>query len=179
MDNLLLHVCCAYCATYAVEYWRGQGKEVTALWYNPNIHPFLEHQRRLEAVQQLSEKRQIALMISPGYEVDEYFKAIRQVEKVRCEGCFHIRLGKAARVAKEKGFAAFTTTLSISPHQKLKLLRKVGEAEGMEKGVPFLYVDLRSGYRESHRIGHELGLYHQRYCGCMFSEWERYCRTKR
>jgi predicted adenine nucleotide alpha hydrolase (AANH) superfamily ATPase len=125
----------------------------------------------------LAERRGLPLLLDEGYEVIDYFNAIRQTKAVRCEGCFHLRLGKTAERAREGGFSAFTTTLLLSPYQKQKLLRLTGETIAEEKDMPFLHVDLRGGYRESHRMVQELHLYHQNYCGCVYSEWERYCRT--
>ncbi|MBM2832572.1 MAG: hypothetical protein HW414_1624 [Dehalococcoidia bacterium] len=177
--KLLLHSCCAYCAAYTADFWGRQGWEVTAFWYNPNIHPFREHQLRLEAMLTLAQKRALPLMVDEGYEVIDYFKAIRVVDKVRCQGCFRVRLGRTAQRARQRGFSAFTTTLFLSPYQKHKLLRLTGERIAEEEGIPFLHNDLRSGYRESHRLGHELHLYHQTYCGCVYSEWERYCPIER
>lgn len=177
--KLLLHSCCAYCAAYTADYWGRQGWEVTAFWYNPNIHPFREHQLRLEAMLKLAEKTGLPLMVDEGYEVIDYFKAIRAADEVRCQGCFQLRLGRTAQRAAQGGFSAFTTSLFISPHQKHRLLRLTGQAIAKGAGLAFLDADLRSGYRESHRMGRELGLYHQGYCGCMYSEWERYCPAGR
>jgi predicted adenine nucleotide alpha hydrolase (AANH) superfamily ATPase len=89
-----------------------------------------------------------------------------------------LRLAKTAEVAREIGFDAFATTLLISPYQKHDLLRGLGEKLGVEKGVSFYYEDFRPGFRESHRLAKELGLYHQGYCGCVYSEWERYGKVK-
>ena len=175
---MLLHVCCAHCAASTVEHWRRQGWEVTTFWYNPNIHPFMEHQSRLEAMQAFAEGRGLPLIISPGYQMIDFFRVVVGHEGERCGDCFHLRLSKTAEAAREKGFAAFSTTLLISPHQKHELLREAGEAVTSEKGVEFLYTDLRKRYSESRRMTKSLNLHRQQYCGCLYSEWERYSGVK-
>jgi predicted adenine nucleotide alpha hydrolase (AANH) superfamily ATPase len=92
----------------------------------------------------------------------------------RCGDCFRMRLEKTAAVAKEEGFDSFTTTLLISPYQKHELLKEMGEQIAEEQGIEFHYEDFRPGFRESHRLSRELDIYHQKYCGCIYSEWERY-----
>ena len=104
----------------------------------------------------------------------DYFRAVTGHEGERCGDCFQLRLSKTAEVARSKGFTHFTTTLLISPYQKHELLRAVGEAEAEEHGVEFYYEDFRPGFRDSHQLSRELNLYHQKYCGCVYSEWERY-----
>ncbi len=174
MASLLLHTCCANCGIYCLDYWRKQGHQVTAFWYNPNIHPFMEHQRRIEATKALAQAENIPLIIAEGYGMIDYFRAVVGHGDKRCGDCFRLRLSHTASVAKEKGFDAFTTTLLISPYQKHELLKQVGDEIAKEKGLEFLYQDLRSGFRDSQRRGKELNLYRQQYCGCLYSEWERF-----
>jgi len=174
MRKVLLHVCCGPCAIYTVNRLREEGFDVTAFWYNPNIHPFTEHQNRLKALETLAEVMGLPLIVSEGYEMIDYFRAVVGHEGQRCGDCFRLRLERAAVVAKERGFDAFTTTLLISPYQKHELLREVGEEVAREQGIDFYYEDFRPGFRESHRRSRELNLYHQKYCGCVYSEWERF-----
>jgi len=174
MKRLLIHSCCAHCAAYTVEYWRGQGCDVSALWYNPNIHPYTEHQHRLEAMQSLAEKMGLPLIMTSGYDIIDYFRGVVGHEAERCQYCFRLRLSKTAEIAREKGFDAFTTTLLISPQQKHELIKEVGEEAARESGVEFLYADLRKRYSDSRHITKPLELYRQQYCGCVYSEWERY-----
>jgi hypothetical protein len=157
---------------------RGQEFEVTALWYNPNIHPYLEHQRRLESMQDLAQRMNLPLIITEGYEVIDYFRAVVGHEGGRCPICYQMRLERTASLALEKGFAAFTTTLLISPYQKHELLREMGKEIGAKYGVEFHYQDFRKGFRESQRMARELELYRQKYCGCLYSEWERFGKVK-
>jgi len=178
MASLLLHTCCAPCATYCVKHWQQRGHEVTAFWYNPNIHPFTEHQLRLEAVQSFAQATNLPLIVSEGYDVIRYFRAVVGHEGERCGDCFRLRLSMTALVARLKGFHAFTTTLLISPYQDHDLLKEVGEEIAHKERVDFLYEDLRTGYRESHSMSKEMNLYRQKYCGCLYSEWERFGKVK-
>ena len=174
MKSVLVHVCCAHCAAYTVKHWRQEGYNIGALWYNPNIHPYLEHQHRLESTRALAGQLDIPLIVAEGYEVIEYFRRVAGHEEERCRCCFDLRLSKTAEVAMENGYEAFTTTLLISPHQKHDIIREVGERIAGEKGVAFLYADLRKRYSDSRHITKPMELYRQQYCGCLYSEWERY-----
>jgi predicted adenine nucleotide alpha hydrolase (AANH) superfamily ATPase len=178
VKKLLIHSCCAHCAAYTVSYWREQGYETSALWYNPNIHPYTEHQHRLEAMQSLAQEMNLPLIISGGYDMPEYFRRVVGHEDERCRHCFNLRLSRTAEIALEKGFDAFTTTLLISPHQKHELIKEVGNELAREKGVGFLYADLRKRYSDSRHMTKPLNLYRQQYCGCIYSEWERYANIK-
>jgi predicted adenine nucleotide alpha hydrolase (AANH) superfamily ATPase len=174
MNQVLVHVCCAHCAAYTVEHWRRQGYEVTALWYNPNIHPYLEHQHRLDAMQSFAREASLKLVVAEGYDIIDYFRQVAGHEADRCRYCFRLRLAKTAGVALDIGASAFTTTLLISPQQKHELIRETGERLSIEKGIDFLYADLRKRYSDSRHITKGLSLYRQQYCGCVYSEWERY-----
>jgi predicted adenine nucleotide alpha hydrolase (AANH) superfamily ATPase len=174
MKKLLIHCCCAHCAAYTVNYWREQGYEVSALWYNPNIHPYTEHQHRLEAMQSLAKEMSLPLIVAEGYNVIDYFRGVVGHEAERCQHCFRLRLSKTAETAKETGFDAFTTTLLISPQQKHELIKEVSDEVAKVTGVDFLYADLRKRYSDSRHITKPLELYRQQYCGCVYSEWERY-----
>ena len=174
MKSVLIHSCCAHCAAYTAQYWREQGYEVSALWYNPNIHPFIEHQHRLEAMQSLAQEMNLPLIVTEGYGIIDYFRQVVGHEADRCQYCFRLRLSKTAETARQMGSDAFTTTLLISPHQKHDLLREIGSELAKEKGVDFLYADLRKRYSDSRRMTKGLDLHRQQYCGCVYSEWERY-----
>ena len=178
MKRLLVHCCCAHCAAYTVDHWRQQGYEVSALWYNPNIHPFAEHQSRLEAVESLAQEVTLPLIVTEGYNMVEYFRRVVGHEAQRCQRCFDLRLSKTAQTAREMGFSAFTTTLLISPHQKHELIREVGNELAEEKDIEFLYADLRKRYSDSRHLTKPFNLHRQQYCGCIYSEWERHANIK-
>jgi hypothetical protein len=170
----LIHACCAHCTAYTIEYWRGLGYKVTAYWYNPNIHPFAEHRRRLEAMRVLAEKLEFPLIVAPGYDVEKYFRQVAGHEQERCSHCFRLRLEKTAETAAALGMKGFTSSLFISPHQQHETARRMGSECAGISGVEFLYADIRKRYSESRHITKPMELYRQQYCGCLYSEWERY-----
>lgn len=178
MTSMLLHCCCGPCTTYTAVWLREHDFEVTAFWYNPNVHPFTEHQKRLESMEVLVKEMNLPLIIDEGYGIVDYFRAVVGHEGDRCYDCYRLRLGKTAQIARERGFDSFTTTLHISPYQNQELLREIGEKLSVDNGIEFFYQDFRDGFRRSHQISSELGLYHQKYCGCVYSEWERYGKLK-
>ncbi len=178
MKKVLIHVCCAHCAAYTTEHWRQQGYEVGGYWYNPNIHPYTEHQNRLESMKRLAEEINLPLIIEDGYDFIEYFRQVAGHEEERCRYCFELRLSGAAETARENGYDAFTTTLLISPHQKHDILKELGREIAGETGMEFLYADLRKRYSDSRHITKPMNLYRQQYCGCLYSEWERYTDLK-
>src|SRR5208337_290432 len=157
----LVHACCAHCTAYTVEHWRKEGYDVTALWYNPNIHPFTEHNLRLEAMKSLSENMNFPLVVIEGYDFNEYFQRIAGHEDERCGYCFELRLAKVSKKAKELGIEAFTSSLLISPHQKHDLAKEIGEKVASENDVTFLYADLRKRYSDSRHITKPMELYRQ------------------
>ncbi|MDD5126494.1 MAG: epoxyqueuosine reductase QueH [Dehalococcoidales bacterium] len=177
MTSVLIHTCCAHCAAYTAQYWREQGYQASGFWYNPNIHPFMEHQSRLEAMQKLAQEISLPLTVAESYDMPEYFRRVAGHEADRCRCCFELRLTRAAEVACQMGIGSFTTTLLISPHQKHELIKEIGEKIAKEKGIAFLYADLRKRYSDSRHITKPMELYRQQYCGCLYSEWERYTES--
>ena len=174
--RILLHICCAPCATYPIEQLREEGFQVTGFWYNPNIHPWQEHQRRRESAQKYAEAVALPVIWYEKYEMPLYLRAVVGHERFRerCRICYRMRLEKTARVAAEGGFDAFTTTLLISPHQDQAMIRQIGEEVAEEWKVGFYFENFRRGWSERGRLTHEHDLYRQQYCGCIYSEWERY-----
>jgi len=173
-QRLLLHICCGPCATYSVAHLRDLGFEVTGYWFDPNIHPFSEHERRRESLVKLATGVGLPMIWEPGYEMPEFLRLVAGTPERpgRCRICYRMRLARTARVAVAGGFDAFSTTLLISPYQDLKAIREIGEEEGAAQGVRFYFENLRKGFAEHHRLAREHGLYMQRYCGCVYSEWE-------
>jgi len=112
--------------------------------------------------------------VAEGYNIIDYFRGVVGHEAQRCRHCFKLRLSKTAEIAKDMGFDAFTTTLLISPQQKHDLIQEIGNELAGERGIDFLYADLRKRYSDSRRMTKPLNLYRQQYCGCVYSEWERY-----
>jgi predicted adenine nucleotide alpha hydrolase (AANH) superfamily ATPase len=172
--RILLHVCCANCAIYPLKVLSEAGHQVFGFWYNPNIHPFTEYQKRLDAVKSLEEIKSFPVFYHDSYDLEKFLKvAIQDVEN-RCGFCYKIRLIKAANYAKENDFDGFTTTLLISPYQKHEMIKEIGEKIGADLDIKFIYTDFRPGFYEGKNEGRSLELYSQKYCGCIFSEKERY-----
>ncbi len=172
MRRILVHACCGPCLIYPHGVL-GKESELEVFFFNPNIHPSMEYARRLEALSRYCEMTGLPLEVGE-YEIGDYFRSIENREGKRCRGCYELRLKKTAFRASAMGFDAFTTTLSVSPYQDHDLIAEVGNDAGREAGVRFLYIDFRSGYREGRRTAADLGMYRQAYCGCVYSEAERY-----
>ena len=173
--NLLLHICCGPCATATLDHWRGEGVHVTGFFRNPNIQPLLEFRRRLTGVRDLAEHRSLDLLEDLTYDPAAWFEEIVGDDAAgRCVRCIASRLRLTAQRAAASGFEAFSTSLAISPWQDHDAIRAGGAAAEEEYGVEFLYHDLRPVYSDSRRAAREEGLYRQKYCGCLLSEWERY-----
>lgn len=172
--KVLLHTCCAPCTTYTLEHLREAGAEVSAFWFNPNIHPQEEYVKRLRTLQLFAQLKGLPLTEAAGYDFEKYFQCVKGKGESRCENCLYLRLSETAETAYSGGFKAFSTTLLISPYQKHDLIKEIGQHAGREKHVEFYYEDLRPGYYESRRMSRDLNLYRQKYCGCIFSQLERY-----
>jgi predicted adenine nucleotide alpha hydrolase (AANH) superfamily ATPase len=173
-ERLLLHICCGPCATFTVGHFRGLGYDVTGYWFGPNIHPYSEHERRREALEKLAAAIDLPVIWEPGYAMPAFLRLVADTpdRPARCRLCYRLRLAQTARAAAAGGFDAYSTTLLISPYQDLDAIGAIGEEEGAAHGVRFHYENLRSGFAAHHRLARAHGLYMQRYCGCLYSEWE-------
>ncbi|MEA1960073.1 MAG: epoxyqueuosine reductase QueH [Bacillota bacterium] len=174
MEKVLLHICCGPCATYPVPALREEGFEVMGYYHNNNIHPYMEWLKRKEAVEQYAEIADLKVIYDELYAPVEYFQRISFRESRRCFFCYQMRMEQAAHVARKGKFDYFSTTLLVSKHQKHDWIREIGDAAGSKYGVPFLYRDFREGFKESGERSRNMGLYRQQYCGCLYSEVERY-----
>ncbi|MDI6703580.1 MAG: epoxyqueuosine reductase QueH [bacterium] len=172
--KILLHICCANCATYCYNYLRANGYKVYGFFYNPNIHPYTEYKKRLDVVSYYAEKVNLDVIYNDEYDLEGFLRQVVYREKRRCQFCYRIRLERTAKIARDREFACFTTTLLISPHQQHELIKDVAKEIEEETKIKFFYHDFREGYKESIRISKEFDLYRQRYCGCIYSEKERY-----
>jgi predicted adenine nucleotide alpha hydrolase (AANH) superfamily ATPase len=172
--ELLMHICCGPCATYPLKTLREAGYRVQGFCYNPNIHPLIEHNLRLDSVIKLLQHTDTMATIVKEYDIEEYFRHVAYREKDRCAACYHLRLDKTARAAVNQRFDAFTTTLLVSPYQKHDLIREIGQRVGMERGIEFFYEDFRPGWPQTYQMSREIDLYRQKYCGCIYSEKERF-----
>lgn len=172
--RILLHACCAPCLVYPLDDLRSEGHEVTAFFFNPNIHPYTEYLRRLDAFTEYTRENNVRVLNNvPSAGMEEWLREIVFRESQRCRMCFDMRIDATARLAQAKGFDAFSTTLLYSRFQKHDLLKSTGEAVSEKYGIPFVYRDWRTGWNEGVKRYRKLGLYRQKYCGCIYSEKER------
>lgn len=177
--KVLLHTCCGPCTIYPLEVLRDEGDEVMGFFTRHNIHPYTECLRRQETLEQFATEKKLRIIIQDGYDMEGFVRNVAFREKERCRYCYHDRLQAAALVARKGKFDAFTSTLLYSRFQKHALIRALGESIAQETGVPFLYKDFRAGWREGIAASKERGMYRQPYCGCIYSEKDRYYRDAR
>ena len=177
--NALLHIFCAPCANQCVEVLRADGYQVTGLWYNPNIHPFTEYRARRNCLREYAASVELPVIERNDYGLRPFVRAVAQDIAGRCVKCYEMRLLEAARQAKEGGFDSFTSSLFISPYQNHELMREVAERAAEQYGVEFLYRDFRPYFRDGQTYARDHGFYMQKYCGCVFSEEERYLKQSK
>ncbi len=176
--KLLMHTCCAPCSVACVQALRDEGIEPTAYWNNPNIHPFTEYRVRRDTLREYAASIGMALVEEGEYGLRPFVKAVAEDMDNRCAYCYEVRMDAAAKYAAEHGFTHFTSTLFISPYQNHELLRQTAQRAADTYGVEFLYRDFRPHFREGQSEARALGLYMQKYCGCVFSEEERYAKKR-
>ena len=187
--RLLLHACCAPCSSYTLEYLL-KYFDITVYYYNPNIHPAEEYERRLSELENFLPRflgTKVDLQ-KTDYEPKEFFDAV-QAERdnlhtepergERCRRCYQLRMEKAYEYARQNNFDWFTTTLSISPHKDAQKINEIGraleqkasQAQDAARAPKFLYSDFKkkNGYKRSLELSKEYGLYRQDYCGCVYS----------
>jgi predicted adenine nucleotide alpha hydrolase (AANH) superfamily ATPase len=177
--KILLHLCCGPCAVFPVQHLREAGHEIAGYFYNPNIHPYKEFTRRLDTSREFAAKVGLDLVVDAEYNLEDYLAGALAAGGDRCRACYELRLKKAARYAADHGFDCFTTTLLVSPYQRHETIKAVGESAAASENVPFCYIDFRPGWPEGVRISKELELYRQPYCGCIFSERDRYYKPRK
>ena len=173
--KLLLHACCAPCGAYSAEFLQSQGYDITYFYYNPNIYPEAEYERRLEELKRYSSERNIPLIIEEP-DFDNWEKSVKGFENEpekgnRCRICYEIRLKKTAEKAKNLGFDYFTTTLSISPHKSYEIIKEISEELQNIYEITYLDVNLKKqdGYKKSVELSKKYNFYRQEYCGCKYS----------
>lgn len=190
LRKLLMHCCCAPCFTYIEndiklngilnEEGKKEKVDLTACFYNPNIHPRVEYERRKNAFIKFCKIKECKNVIIDEYNMKDYVRFVVEnvgkdkKYKVRCEYCYYMRLKKVFEYAKENEFDVVATTLTISPYQNHTLIEKAGRRLEKEYGVKYLTTDYREHFREGQNMARELGIYMQKYCGCIFSFEERY-----
>ena len=173
----LLHVCCAPCALGVIDNVK-EGNEITLFFYNPNIYPYTEYQKRLDTLKEVVKRAYPDLKIVEGdFDDGLFYSRVLGLEEEkeggrRCAACINLRMEMAAKYAKENGYEAFTTTLSVSPHKSYPLINKIGKELEKEYQIKFIDTDFKKkdGFLKSVKKSKEMNIYRQNYCGCKFSE---------
>ncbi len=162
---ILMHICCGPCAIYPSKILTGQNLDFDVYFYNPNIHPRTEFEKRKETAALWAQMGNIRIISS-----DEYFEEPWKIEDLskedRCRACYELRISQTCRYAKNNGYDSVTSTLLVSPYQQHDLIIEIFKKLISRNHLRFVYFDFRQGFREGQRIASEMGLYKQKYCGC-------------
>lgn len=174
--KLLLHMCCAPCSIMCIEKLKEENIDITGFWYNPNIHPYMEYKSRRDCLKKYSELINLDVIYKEEYGLRNFTKNVINNLDNRCTYCYAVRLEETAKYAKENGYDAFCTTLLISPYQNHEKIIEIGNKIADKHGIKFYYYDFRPYFREGQNKAREMEFYMQKYCGCVFSEEERYSK---
>lgn len=174
MKKVLIHCCCGPCSVSCIEPLRQEGIEPVAFWYNPNIHPFKEYEARRDCFIDYVSSLEVQYIVKEDYGLREFVNKVSGDIENRCRYCYEKRLYETAKFACENGFEAFTSTLFASLYQDHELMLNAARKYAQEFGIEFYYKDFRPAFREGNQKAREMGMYMQKYCGCIFSEEERY-----
>lgn len=175
--RLLLHICCGPCLLFPLKLLKDINISVTGFFYNPNIHPYMEYERRIEALQTVARLHDFSVIYSEkGYGLRPWLQsvAVNMDFGVRCLKCYEMRLKETAELAMKTGFTHFSSTLFYSRYQNHEAICQIARDIAQETGVELYYQDFRVGWQEGQDMARELGIYRQSYCGCILSEEERY-----
>jgi len=177
--KVLLHACCAPCLIYPQQVLKTKGFEIQVFFYNPNIHPFGEYKNRLQALEKFSQGSDDKIIYAE-YDFQNFFRIVSNHELApeRCKLCWHMRLKKTAIFAKQNGFDFFSTTLMVSPYQDINSIKEIAQKISEEEKIKFYFEDFRPGFKKAHTQAKQEGIYCQKYCGCLYSERERYDSIK-
>jgi len=177
MTKILFHICCAPCSIYPIKRLKENKMEVVGYFYNPNIHPYQEYKRRRDAVQSYADLIQLPVIYRDEYNLEEFLRNVVFREKQRCPYCYHSRLESAARTAAQEKIPQFSSSLLYSRHQNHQLIKDMGESLAKQYRLKFYYEDFRKGWNEGIETSKRLSIYRQQYCGCIYSEKERYIKA--
>lgn len=173
--KLLLHSCCGPCSSYVLTYLK-KYFDISVYYYNPNIYPKEEYEKRVQTQKQIINELKDITFIEAPYDEEDYYNFVKGYEKEkeggkRCNLCFLYRLEKTAKYAKENNFDYFTTTLSVSPYKNSEMLNKIGGILEEKYNIKYLYSDFKKkeGYKTSIELSKKYNLYRQHYCGCKYS----------
>jgi predicted adenine nucleotide alpha hydrolase (AANH) superfamily ATPase len=177
--KILLHICCAPCSIYPVKILRDEGFDMLGFFYRNNIHPYSECIKRQETLESYATSIDLTVIYQKSYDLEGFIRNVAFRESNRCSFCYHERLRSTALIAKRGKFDCFSTTLLYSKFQKHDEIKLIGEAVGKSEGIMFYYNDFRVGWKEGVEMSKRLGMYRQQYCGCIYSEKERYYKEKK
>jgi len=172
--KILMHLCCGPCSIYPVRVLQEEGAEIMGFFYKNNIHPYSECLRRQEALEKYAAQINLRVIYQEGYDLEGFIQNLVHREADRCRHCYHDRLRTTALLAKRGKFDFFSSTLLYSKFQKHELVRSIGESIAKSVGVPFYYQNFREGWKEGVDTSKKLKMYRQQYCGCIYSEKERF-----
>jgi predicted adenine nucleotide alpha hydrolase (AANH) superfamily ATPase len=164
---------------YPLEVLEAEGIKVRGYFFNPNIHPYREFKKRLKAVEELASRKALSVDYHREYGLRDFIQRVVFNEETRCSICYEIRLTAAAEHAKAVGAEAFSSTLLYSRYQKHETIRQTGEKLAEQHSIPFYYHDFREGWQQGIDMSKDMDLYRQSYCGCIYSEQERYDKRYR
>jgi predicted adenine nucleotide alpha hydrolase (AANH) superfamily ATPase len=173
-----MHICCAPCSIFPINRLRSEAMEIRGFFYRHNIHPWKECERREEALRAYAETISLPVIYQKGYDMEVFLQNVAFRESDRCRYCYHDRLKTTALLAKRGRFDCFTSTLLYSKFQQHDVIRATGEAVAKSTGIPFLYRDFREGWKEGVDQSKAFNMYRQPYCGCIYSEKERYYKAR-
>jgi predicted adenine nucleotide alpha hydrolase (AANH) superfamily ATPase len=171
-----MHICCGPCAVYPVDVLRKDGHDLRGYFFNPNIHPFQEYTRRRDTLEKWAGDIDLPVVFDPEYDLEGFLRQTVYRETERCRFCYQLRLERAAKVAKRGKYDALSTTLLYSKFQKHDLIVEIGREVAAANGLAFYYQDFREGWKQGIEQSKSLGMYRQQYCGCVYSEKERFYR---
>lgn len=171
--KVLIHICCAPCFCHCYTTLLDLDYDITGYWYNPNIHPASEYQKRLDTLYKFQAQTQCKIEFKSKYNIKEWLLSIEPTlnvgKKMRCNLCYNIRLIEAVKYASKQSFDCFSTTLLYSKYQFHDDIKAICEELSKQYNIPFLYIDFRKGWQKGIELSHQYGLYRQKYCGCIFS----------
>jgi epoxyqueuosine reductase len=176
--NVLMHICCGPCSIYPLRILSGEDHRLTGFFCNPNIHPYREFKRRRDTLADFARLSSLYLVIDESYDLEAFLLGALEKGKDRCLFCYSTRLERTFIKAKQERFEAVTTTLLYSKYQRHDDIAAIGEQFAQFYGLPFLYRDFREGWTEGQEESKRLDMYRQSYCGCIFSERDRYYREQ-
>jgi epoxyqueuosine reductase len=175
-NKILLHICCAPCSIYPIDFIADKGFFVMGYFYKDNIHPYTEMIKREKTLDEYAKKIGLKIIKKDEYNMEGFLRNMVFRESHRCSVCYYERLKSAAKIAKKGKFDYFSTTLLYSKFQNHDLIKNIGESIGKEEGIRFYYHDFREGWRFGIEKSKELNMYRQQYCGCIYSEKKRFCK---